>query len=220
MNQATLTMVDIEPGETESKVVFDLRITFDAKAGRGPIPPGFDPWTAEISPAKLPDFETPAGCQTYVAATINRCRTAIEEGEAVTLLNCLAWTIEHGMVPPEWLADAFLTKFKRFTEDEFTLDDAFGLPRQVEQGRRTSVNWKHLRPKVMSRLYEELGKDEKLRIDNDLYERVGEALGIGKEKCRLIAGEAVREYGFQSLKELKRFHKQIRKLRPKSKTAG
>jgi hypothetical protein len=207
--------------------VHDNGFTWELKvspgSGRGALPAGFDPWEAE--PPTNPDdyvasLATPAGAQLCIAMLIKKSRAEIEAGDAIQLLHAVSWVIEYGMVAPEWLANLFKARFQRFQNEECTLDEAFGLPRQTERERKTSIDHKQLRPKVARLLAMELASDPKLRIENDLYERVGEALGIGREQCRKIYKEAVSVYGFQDLKALKRLLVADRKLRAKSKVAG
>jgi HD-like signal output (HDOD) protein len=110
---------------------------------------------------------------------IEERRKQFEAGQDWALLDAVDFCARAGMAMPTWLANAFCERYMAYHLFKAkTLDQAFGAkrPKHTQIGALAKREW--LKPRVV---YEVL----RLRKDNvpfgeELFERVGEKLGIGK----------------------------------------
>jgi hypothetical protein len=116
---------------------------------------------------------------------IDECRKLFEAGDPKALLEAIDFCARSGSAMPLWLAEAFCARFDKWSRYEVkTLDQAFGVERKGERiSNRKHREW--LKPRVaweVSRLH----RQEKLPIDEALFERVGEILKIPMGTARDI----------------------------------
>lgn len=157
----------------------------------------FDPWTANtsemeeaqtawLSSGKKASPLDPAS-QFWAVANIAARKPKIlytgESNEASReILWCVRVFLSHGIIAPEWLADAFAKRFDAvLNADVASWSDplAFGTPYQ--KGTHIAAVRKALRngPKVVSKVNAILKSDPQTPISKALFERVGIHLGLG-----------------------------------------
>ena len=121
----------------------------------------------------------------FTDLAIEECRKRFEAGEANALLDALDYCARSGSAMPLWLAEAFCTRYDKWLRyDAKTLDQAFGVERKGERipdrrvrgSLKAPVAWEVIR----------LHKQEKLPIDEALFERVGKRLKIPMGTARDI----------------------------------
>ena len=116
---------------------------------------------------------------------IEDCRKRFEAGEAAALLDALDYCARSGTAMPLWLAKAYCSRYISWrTYEVKTLDQAFGVERKGERipERRTRIL---LAPHVAMEV-DTLHRQEKLPIDEALFERVGKILDITPGMARDI----------------------------------
>jgi hypothetical protein len=116
---------------------------------------------------------------------IKDCRKRFEAGEAAALLDALDYCARSGTAMPLWLAEAYCSRYISWrTYEVKTLDQAFGVERKGERipERRKRIL---LEPRVAMEV-DKLHRQEKLPIDEALFERVGKRLKIGPGMARDI----------------------------------
>ena len=116
---------------------------------------------------------------------IEDCRKRFEAGEAAALLDALDYCARSGTAMPLWLAEAYCSRYILWlTYKVKTLDQAFGAERK---GERIPERRKRLllEPRVAMEV-DKLHRQEKLPIDEALFERVGKNLSIRPGMARDI----------------------------------
>ncbi len=116
---------------------------------------------------------------------IDECRKRFELGEAGALLDAIDYCARSGTAMPPWIADAFCARYLAWlTYKVKTLDQAFGVERK---GKRISELRKRetLKPRVAIEV-DKLHRQEKVPIDEALFERVGRILDIKPGMARDI----------------------------------
>ena len=184
----------------------NLSLTVHGISGRaGPLPPGFDPWTAQFSPAEVvAQLGTAEVAQWGAAQAVLRSRDAIERGDGVEVLKSLSMAVSNGLTVPDWLARAYVSRMNRFeAHDVGSLDEAFGNKPQTTRWRVALRDKEDLIPEVSRRLMQAVSQNPKIPIDNELFDSVGRSLGIGKTLCRKYYDAGIRERGLQDLKKYK-----------------
>jgi hypothetical protein len=196
-----------------------LSMTFSARTidGRkGPVPPDFDPWTADLEEllGSPPDFNlmftSPMVGQALAAQMALRSRKAVEAGK-LSVLEVLALAVNNGLQIPDWMADAFVSRYARFQGFKCrTLDEAFGFqplkPRQFAAARRR----RELLDRISQALRELIYEDPNRPIDRGLFEVCAERLNIGARQCEELYYEGVRS-GLQDLRDLKKLLHRLKK---------
>jgi hypothetical protein len=100
-----------------------------------------------------------------------------EAGDKSLLLWTLYTCLQLRRPLPEWLRTAFLAAYDSATEYEIkSWDDAFGRPHPKNTHFETEKRKLKLRPVIIGRV--EALKAQGVKIDKDLFERVGEELRI------------------------------------------
>lgn len=204
-------IVNVGPDDTETGVT----ISFEAEAGegRGPVPAGFDPWTATFDvAAQLGATGTPAFAQWSAVQGILQLRDLIEkEGDGIALLMAISIVARHGLVMPPWLAAAYLNRWNKFYRYECaSLDEAFDHKAPTERERLATYKKQRLLPAVSHHLVAEINANPTQAIDDALFEKVATLLRIGIGPCRDLYYEGVRDHNYQDLKQLKRLLKRIK----------
>lgn len=157
----------------------------------------FDPWTANTS--EMEDAQTawlasgkknspfdPASQFWAVANIAARKSMVVYVGEPNEMsretLWCVRVCLSHGIIAPDWLADAFAKRFDAvFNADVGSWSDplAFGTP--YPKGMHLAALRKALKngPKVVAAVNTILKSDPQTTIDKGLFERVGSPFGLG-----------------------------------------
>jgi hypothetical protein len=197
-------------GSIRRKPTGGIQIDFSANSGEGrsgPVPPGFDPWADyEFSPMDIFSLMgTPMLAQWSAARCVTGLRPVIEAGQFDQILRAMTLIARHGLVMPEWLADAYLARYTLIERDEVgSLDDAFGHAFRSERKRDDNRRRRRQIPLVSALLVKAINKDPNRALDKSLYEEVGSKLGISGSSCDALYREGVRDHGMQDLVELKR----------------
>jgi len=168
----------------------------------GPVPADFDPWHDSETSARAAGLG--AIRRWVVARIIDQNRAAIE-GNGMEVFRAIAVVTAHGLVAPNWLADEFLLRCARIERHEvFTTDEAFGRTRHTQRSLKALRTNGSLIAKVARLLWNEILENPRRPLTIDLFEEVGEKLGIGKTLCRDLYNEGVRVRGYMDLKRLKK----------------
>jgi hypothetical protein len=116
---------------------------------------------------------------------IEDCRRRFEAGDAKALLEAIDFCARSGTAMPLWLGEAVCARFDRwFRYDVKSLDQAFGVERKGERISDRKLR-QSLQPRVAWEVIK-LHKEEKLPIDDALFERVGKMLNIPMGTARDI----------------------------------
>jgi hypothetical protein len=121
----------------------------------------------------------------FTVVAIEECRKRFEAGEAKALLDALDYCARSGSAMPVWLVEAFCACYGKWLRyDVKTLDQAFGVERKGERvsNRKFRESLKALVALEVSRLH----RQEKLPIDEALFERVGKKFKIPMGMARDI----------------------------------
>lgn len=110
-----------------------------------------------------------------------------DAGDQMALMTAIARSAMYDMALPNWTADAYMSGYHAVTQRRAgSWDDVFGDP--VPKGRRLSRLRQHrsLQPKVMGAIKAILDINPSTPIDDQLFERVGDQLGVGKTLVKKI----------------------------------
>lgn len=177
----------------------------------GKVPAGFDPWTFDLDAWKADAARAPFDgvgeawlSQAIAADQLKRDRDRIE-ANGYQLLNAISFIAEHGLVMPDWLAQAYLRRFRRVVNLEVaTLDAAFGpLPRKGEKVIRNLKRRRELLPLLNEKLCTVIQEDPSRPVDKALFEEVSKFFGIGATLAEELYREGVKEHRLQDLTQLK-----------------
>lgn len=116
---------------------------------------------------------------------IANCRKRFEAGEAGALLDAVDYCARSGTAMPLWLSEAYCARYIAWRTYKFkTLDQAFAVERKsqrIPELRKREI----LKPRVAIEV-DRIHREEKLPIDEALFERVGKALRIKPSTARDI----------------------------------
>ncbi len=109
-------------------------------------------------------------------------RPLIEAGSGRAVLEAVSICALRGLVMPDWLASAFLLRFRAVTQSRAaSWDDPLSFGRPYPKGTNIQAQRKAFRLSV--RVYNEVvsirRKEPMTPIDKGLFERVGKPLGLG-----------------------------------------
>src|ERR1700682_2527836 len=108
---------------------------------------------------------------------IENCRKRFEAGEATALLDAIDCCARSGTAMPLWLADAYCSGYFAWQTYKFkTLDQGFGVERKGERISERRSREMLKAPVAME--VDKLHRQEKVPIDEALFERVGKILQI------------------------------------------
>jgi hypothetical protein len=118
-------------------------------------------------------------------SAIEDCRKRFEAGDAKALLDAVDFCARSATAMPLWIVEAFCARYAEWSRYEVkTLDQAFRVVRKGERIPNRKVReW--LKPRVAMEA-NRLHIQEKLPIDEALFERVGQILGIPTGTARDI----------------------------------
>jgi hypothetical protein len=113
------------------------------------------------------------------AAVVEQRRKQFEAGEDWALLDAVDYCLRERMVPPEWGINAFCDRYlKWYLFRAKTLDEAFNVKRPKHTQIKALARREWLKPRVV---YEVLRlRKTGVPFGDELFERVGMTLGIGK----------------------------------------
>jgi hypothetical protein len=158
----------------------------------------FDPWTATLEEAMAqPNAHEPRGAiQKNVAAqTLIARKEKILSGDGFDVLQAVAQCAVADLVMPEWLAVAFLKRYRAVQQlgcDSWDGETAFGKPypkgMQLARKRRQRNN----RVAVINAVALAINKQPEIRIDAGFWEFIGASIGEGKTNAQKLHAEAVR----------------------------
>lgn len=162
----------------------------------------FDPWSASREEARKQPG--PVVQQWIAAQLITENRSRIET-DGPALLAAISKIAKHRLVMPDWLASAYTARFAKLERLECgSLDEAFG-PLPFGSGKRLAQlrRRRRLIPAVSRALIDALNVDPSRPIDTNLFEEVGQQLGIGHTLAEELYREGVTRHGMQDLREMK-----------------
>lgn len=198
--------VKIEPATQSASASIEMNVslrTTDARVAE--IDQSFDPWTSTAEDAAAfggigsPEFGA------WAAASLIEGNRGGIEADGAMLLGAIDMLMSYRLRPPAWLAVAYRRRFGPFeTFEARSLDEAFGIEPLTERMRRAKQLRHEKTVDVHRALVEAIRAEPDRAIDNELFEEIGEAFGIGRTVCREIYDFAVKEHGLQDLVELKR----------------
>jgi hypothetical protein len=167
-------------------------------------PAEFDPWSASPEEALQahaghdPASERPDPLGQYqaareVSAARHICLTA-DGGCAV--LACLQQCLANGLMPPQWLAHAYLARHARVSEALVSSwDQAFGPPWPARTRLATVRRHRALKKAIHAAVWQRLAEDPRQPINRDLFEQIGEMRGID------VSGSQAEKLYFDALAE-------------------
>lgn len=152
----------------------------------------FDPWSTSIDEAintakKANENEAifgPTGqyMQVFAAHDINAMKEDVENGDGFAVLACIAQCVSHGLIAPEWLAQAFNSRFNAVADLQVKSWDApaaFGLPNMKGTNIKAKRKQRHGIARVYAAIFQALEKNPKTPIGKQLFEEIGKSLGYG-----------------------------------------
>jgi len=121
----------------------------------------------------------------FTDLAIENCRERFEAGEPAALLDAVDYCARTGTAMPLWLADAYCSRYIAWlTYQVKTLDQAFAVERKGE--RVPERRKRELLKGPVAVEVDRLHRQEKLPIDEALFERVGKILKIKPGTARDI----------------------------------
>ncbi|MFM1911818.1 MAG: hypothetical protein RJB18_1209 [Pseudomonadota bacterium] len=163
----------------------------------------FDPWIASLQeaqtveqaiPIELQEFNQSPTNQWYVAQEINNNKKNILSGDSRKLIDSVASCLSAGLIAPNWLASAFLSRYRVVNDYESkSWDDpkVFGLPHP----KGTQLQSQRKRLFKMRLVYIEVSKHIDKPIGEELFEMVGKKLHMGKTLVNEYYDLAVKRFG-------------------------
>ncbi len=154
----------------------------------------FDPWMATFEEAKAEqdrwlssgnDLNSPVApfYQYCAACAITDLKKAIEGGDGFSVLEAVSLCLWRGLVAPNWLAKAFLVRYRTVVNcnaDSWDDPSVFGKPYPKGKHLAALKKRRFLSPFVAHKVAEIRAKDPENRrpIDKGLFEEVGDHFGI------------------------------------------
>lgn len=192
-----------------------VAFSFSASVGEGrsgPVPVGFDPWTATLSVEQiLAGQDSPEVAQWTAAQVVKGNRPVIEAG-GTALLTAMTYILRHGLIAPDWLAVAFIKAYLRFQRKEVaTLDEAFGHVPPTRRKLEADQRHRRLIPRVAQLARDAFLASPSTAIDRLFFEGIAEALmakgdikSISSSQVEKLYHVGVRDHGYQDLAEFKK----------------
>lgn len=177
----------------------------------GEVPPGFDPWKFNVE-ALRSSSEPWRGAgeawlsQALAAHSITTNRVRIESN-GYALMDAIALVANNGLVMPDWMAKAYLARWRRIVDLEVdSFEKAFGpLPYKGEKRIRNLKRRRELMPVVSQAVIAAIVNDpHKPMTKDDLFEPIGKELGISGTQADELYREGIRDYGMMDVSELKK----------------
>ena len=111
---------------------------------------------------------------------LDELKEKFDGGDKFALPEAIQKCANHDLVMPDWVADAYVEGYRNIVHAKFrSWDDVFS---QAYPGRKLAALRKRrvLGPGVSARIRDILEREPETRIDEALFERVGQKFGIGK----------------------------------------
>ena len=158
----------------------------------------FDPWTATLEQAMGQPNATESAVgaifQQVAATKVKNNREKIEAGTGFDVLEAVADCATHGLVMPDWLAKAYLKRYRAVQEckvDYWDAEESFGRPYrkgvQISAIRRRRTN----RLKVYLAVHDAIDRDPQRPIDVGFWEDIGQLAGEGKTSSQVLYAKLV-----------------------------
>ncbi len=157
----------------------------------------FDPWTASLEEAQQqPNAYEPQGSvqQCVYANELTAKRDEIITGDGFSVLQAVAKCAVAGLALPDWLARAFLARYRSVQGGQVgSWDDekSFGKPypkgTQMSAIRRRRLN----RSRVVIVVNKLIFQNPGIVIDTHFWERVGLEIGEGKTNAQKLHAQSV-----------------------------
>lgn len=147
----------------------------------------FDPWIASPAEALLARESQQATsalpdplAQYHAAQEVLRARErCLAPDGGCAVLECLQRCLAHGLMPPHWLAQAYLERHARVAEALVgSWDQAFGPPWPARTRLATVRRHRALKKAIHAAVCHRLAEDPRQPVNRDLFEQIGEMRGI------------------------------------------
>lgn len=140
----------------------------------------FDPWTSSAAEALLAAEMLPqALAQHQAAAEVLEARDAcLSTGGGCTVLQCMRLCAANQLAPPQWLADAFISRLSRVEEAEVaTWDEAFGRPWPPRTRLHAIREQRRLKRVVHSAVWDAVLSEDRA-VNRILFDEIGERRNV------------------------------------------
>lgn len=158
----------------------------------------FDPWTATLAQAQeRPNAYGPQGAvsQNIAAHGLTAFKEKIVNGDGFGVLEAVANCAIHGLVMPDWLASAYLKRYRAVQQcrvDSWDSEKSFGKPypkgMQISAKRRQRIN----RINVINAVASAIDHNPERPLDVAFWDEIGVLIGEGKSNAQKLHTEAVR----------------------------
>lgn len=165
----------------------------------------FDPWTASLDAAREAQAgigqgasATHAACMPLVqwdaVRRVENARVAVECGDGFAVLEAIAACVAHGLVAPEWLASAFVGRYRAvqgLRADSWDAEIAFGRPYPKGAQLARLRARRKARLKLANLVQAHVAKNPDLPMSVEQWEDIGRAANVGKTLAQELYSEAV-----------------------------
>ena len=157
----------------------------------------FDPWTSSAAEALLAaDSHPEALAQHQAASEVLQAHDACLTADGgCTVLQCMRLCAANRLTPPQWLADAFISRLSRVQEAEVaSWDDAFGRPWPPRTRLHAIREQRRLKRVVHAAVWEAV-LNEGRAVNRILFDEIGERREVAASgsTCEDAYYEALRE---------------------------
>jgi len=162
----------------------------------------FDPWSAsegEALAAQRAYRDTggpsPAGpiFQWSAAKNVLSRREKIAAGDGYAVMYCVHLCVWHGLVAPDWLARAFLRRFRLVSRAEVgSWDEAFGRPWKKGVHLNRIRRRQEVGPAIVNAVVDAVAADPSRAVDQKFWEEIGKIAGVGKTLAEELYRSAIR----------------------------
>jgi hypothetical protein len=158
----------------------------------------FDPWTATLEQAVAQPYchETRGAVDQWAGAQqLIREKERILSGRGFDVLEAVATCALHALVQPDWLAKAYLKRYRAVLQckvGSWDAEEAFGRP--YPKGTNIAAR-KHLRYKdiaVSNAVRSAIESDPTRAIDTEFWEDIGKSVDVGKTGAQEQHAKAVK----------------------------
>ena len=138
-------------------------------------------WTPSAELADELNNKKDPNMRWFMARVIDRLEQEYAEGHELALMTAISLCASFEFIMPEWVARSYIKAHTTIIEARAkSWDDVFGRPLKPRQRLETARKHRELMPKVFVAIMQIRMQEPETPIDQGLFERVGEQLGIGK----------------------------------------
>lgn len=145
----------------------------------------YDPWTSDLSAAMdaqrkhfSPQTSGPLSQYQAVQEVLASRQRCLQPTGGNAILKCLALCGFNGLMPPQWLADAYVARYRLVVEAHLsTWDAAFGVPWPKRTRLPAARRHIELQKKVHAIVFERVVAGE--RVSRLLFDEIGEMRSVG-----------------------------------------